>query len=67
MKTSIDSQNNPLMDRYEFDEDDEVTKFSDFYTPIEVLGSGSFGTCVSARDIANKQVYAVRYLFPLRR
>jgi hypothetical protein len=64
MKTSIESQNNPLMDRYEFDEDDEATKFSDFYAPLEILGSGSFGTCVSARDLANKQVYAVKVSSP---
>jgi serine/threonine protein kinase len=66
MKSTIESQKNPLIDRFEFDEDDEANKFSDFYIPLEILGSGSFGTCVSARDITTKQIYAVKVLRPSR-
>lgn len=60
MKNTKDYPTNLPIDRFQFDEDDEGTKFSDFYIPLEILGSGSFGTCVSARDLSNKQIYAVK-------
>lgn len=46
----------------EYDQDDYNKKFSDYFIPIAVLGSGSFGLCVSARDKNNDRIYAVKVI-----
>jgi hypothetical protein len=44
----------------DFDQEDFNKKFSDYFIPIAVLGSGSYGTCISARDKHNDRIYAVK-------
>jgi hypothetical protein len=46
----------------EFDQGDNINKFSDFFDFKEVIGVGSFGVCVHAVQIADMQEYAVKVI-----
>ncbi|KAL4450847.1 hypothetical protein ABPG74_011689 [Tetrahymena malaccensis] len=53
----------PESDYLNFDfGDSEEKKFSNFFLPIKILGSGAFGKVVQAREIKNKQEYAVKII-----
>ncbi|EAS01119.2 Serine/Threonine kinase domain protein (macronuclear) [Tetrahymena thermophila SB210] len=53
----------PESDYLNFDfGDSEEKKFSNFFLPIKILGSGAFGKVVQAREIKTKKEYAVKII-----
>jgi len=56
--------NQPL-DSTQFDKGDNDPKFSDLFDAIGILGYGSFGTVVAARQKSNTYEYAVKVVYIL--
>jgi len=46
----------------DFDEGENFSKFSDFYIPLEEIGSGAFGKVVRVRDKQTDHEYAVKVI-----
>jgi len=42
------------------DSGDENVKFSDMFEPLELIGHGSFGIVIGARQISNSSRFAVK-------
>lgn len=52
-----------LSENLDFDEGDKVLRFSSIFQPISVLGKGSFGTVIAAKEISTLKIRAVKVPF----